>query len=42
MHHIHEEKCTWYRQLQHSWAINTIVIPTAISLICQVIFQWMK
>lgn len=42
MQHLSEEACPWYRRLQHSWLINTIVIPTAISLICQAIFQWIK
>jgi hypothetical protein len=42
MQHMPEEECPWYRRLQRSWTINAIVIPTAISLICQAIFQWMK
>lgn len=43
MHHIHErEESAWYRRLQRSWMINAIVIPTAIALICHVVFQWMK
>ncbi len=43
MQHIHDgEESTWYRRLQRSWTINTIVIPIAIALICHVIFEWMK
>jgi hypothetical protein len=43
MHQIHKgEKSTWYGRLQRSWTINAIVIPTAIALICHMIFQWMK
>jgi len=43
MHSLHKEAAgAWSRRLQHSWTINMIVIPAAISLICHVIFQWMK
>jgi hypothetical protein len=42
MHHMPEEECPWYCRLQHARTITTIVIPTAISLICQMIVQWMK
>ncbi len=42
MHYMPEEGCPWYGRIQHTRTITTTVIPTAISLLCHMIVQWMK
>jgi len=42
MQHMPEEGRPWYGRLQYARTITTIVILTATSLICHMIFQWMK
>ncbi len=43
MNHMQEpEETSWYHRIQQSWIVNAIVIPMAISLICNVILHWMR
>ena len=37
-----ESEETWYDKIQRSWVINVLVIPTAISLLCNLIVHWMR
>jgi len=37
-----ERHPSWYDHVKHSWWVNTILIPLAISLICAYCAHWLR